>query len=261
MSVRHVRRAAFCAAVSIAAAACASPAPVPASAPVPAAGREAAPGEAAPVLDVVHAWWRAYTVGDTARVAALAAPGFSVMLSNADRRDRAAAIQEASTRGDSSRIRLEWSDEDARFFGNTAVVTSELAEWVGAAVVRYRYLTVLDRRAEGWRLVAAQSTRVPVQGEPVRVALDALRAYAGRYRVPSGATIDFAVRDSVLTVTEPSGLTRPLVPVGPAVFEFDAQVIRRSGLIRFVFERDEQGRVAGVSRIAANGVLRLPRVR
>jgi hypothetical protein len=259
MSAGRVRRAVLFAVVCTAAAACASAAPAPP--PVrPTDGREAAPGEAAPVLDVVRAWWRAYTVGDTALVAALAAPGFSVMLSNADRLDRAAAIQEASTRGDSSRIRLEWSDEDARFFGNTAVVTSELAEWVGAGVVRYRYLTVLDRRAEGWRLVAAQSTRVPVQGEPVPVAVDALRAYAGRYRVPSGATIEFAVRDTLLTVTEPSGLTRPLVPVGPAVFEFDAQVIRRSGLIRFVFERDEQGRVAGVSRIAANGVLRFPRV-
>jgi hypothetical protein len=260
MSARRVRQAAFRAAVCIGAAGCGVPAPGPVR-PANAGGGQVEAGEVEPVLAATRAWWRAYTVGDTARVAALTAPEFVVTLSGAQRVDRAAALQDASARGDSSLVRLEWSDEDARIVGGTAVVRSRLEEWIGRSVVRYEYLSVLDRRAGGWRLVAAQSTRIPERGVPVRVSVDELRAYAGRYRIPSGAAIEFTVRDSLLLVTEPGGgPTRPLVAVGPAVFEFDAQILRRSGLIRFVFERDERGRVASVSRIAANGVLRFPRL-
>lgn len=225
--------------------------------PARAAHRSAPPpvsADSAAVLAAHRAWWRAFTVGDTARLASLSSSRLSLTMSTGRTLDRAAALADARQRGDSSGVRLAWGEETAQVWGEAAVVTSRFTESVGATDLGYRFISVLRREAGVWRVTAAQSTRLPAP--PVRVAVpaDALREYAGRYRTPQGRALSLEPRDSTLVLVTPDGGEDRLVPIGPAIFESPASQAR------FAFERDASGRVVGLTLLSSRGVFRWPRL-
>ncbi len=229
------------------------------TAPVAAAQTPANPSATEAALAAHRAWWRAFTVGDTARLAALTAPDLSLTLSTGERFDRAGAIGHASVRGDSMQVQLTWSEESARVLGGAAVVTSKAAERIGATEAFYRFITVLQAGNGGWRAVAAQSTRSPVPAPSVPIDPALLAEYAGRYRLPSGATLQVTARDSMLAVALPDGREDLLAPLGTSVFEIRTSAARFD-LVRFVFERDGTGRIARMTRLSPAGARSFPRV-
>src|SRR5690348_14778535 len=83
------------------------------AAAAPAAAQRPAANDPAAAIAATHAWWRAFTVGDTARVAALATADLTLTLSTSETFDRAGAVRNATVRGDSSRVQLGWADETA----------------------------------------------------------------------------------------------------------------------------------------------------
>lgn len=222
------------------------------------AQRPASTGETAAVLTAHRAWWRAFTVGDTAKTAALTLPTFTLTLSTGETFDRAGAVRSAAVRGDSSLVRLDWSEESVRLAGSSAVVTSRMHERVGQMEGQYRYLTVLQRTPGGWRVAAAQSTRIPAPSPSVVLPQALLREYEGQYRVPSGAFLRVAARDSLLALATPDGREQLLAPVGDAVFEIRTSRARFD-VVRFVFERDASGRVTRLTRLSPAGVLSFAR--
>jgi len=224
-----------------------------------AAQRGGSAGEAAAAAAVQRAWWRAFTLGDTARVAALATPDLALTLSTAETFDRAGAVRNASVRGDSSQVRLDWADESARVDGGSAVVASRFVERIGPVESQYRYLTVLRREDGAWRVAAAQSTRINAPAPSVAVAPALLAEFAGSYRLPNTATLRVAARDSVLAITSPDGREVLAAPVGEAVFELRSSRARFD-LVRFVFERGPDGRVARLTRLSPAGVASFPRI-
>ena len=230
-----------------------------ATATVAVAQRPVPTGDAAGVLTAHHAWWRAFTMGDTATAALLSSPALSVTLSTAETLDRAGVISNASLPRDSSRVRMEWSEESVRLVGDAAIVTSRLRERTGEAEGQYRFLTTLERTPAGWRVAAAQSTRILQPSPSVALPATALDQYVGQYRVPSGAVLRVVARDSGLAVTTPDGNEQILAPVGDALFEIRTSRARFD-VVRFVFERDQSGRVARLTRLAPGGVAAFPRV-
>lgn len=227
------------------------------TAQVAAAQTRANPRDAA--LAAHRAWWRAFTVGDTARLAVLTAADLSLTLSTGESFDRNGAIAQASVRGDSTQVQLEWSEESARVFGTTAVITSRVAERVGRNESFYRYITVLRALNGGWQTVAAQSARSLVPAPAVAIDPALLAEYAGRYRVPSGAVIQVVARDSMLAITSPGGREDLLAPLGTSVFEIRSSRARFD-LLRFVFERDATGRITRMTRLSPTGVMSFTRV-
>jgi hypothetical protein len=228
-------------------------------APFVAAQQQPTAADSATALDVHRAWWRAFTVGDTARVAALADRDFTVTLSTATTLDRPGVVADAENRGDSALVRLAWLEGSVRFVGDAAVVTSRVAETIGPNETHLRYLSVLRRVEGGWRLVAGQSTRVPLPGREVPLPPAVVQAYTGRYRTPAGGIVTIVARDSSLALVGPGGGAERLRPVSPAVFEL-ATGKSIGGLVRLVFERDASGQVIGISRLAAGDVARFVRI-
>ncbi len=224
--------------------------PVPAPVPAPDAGSSADAG----ARDAHRAWWRAFTLGDTARVRALSAPQVVLTMSTGRVLGHAAVLADAGTRGDSSQVRLEWEDEVLQGWTDGAVVTSRFAETVGPARSVYRFVTAMRRDAGGWRVVAAQSTRIPPAVVAVPVPPEQLSAYAGRYRQREGGPVlELAVRDGGLIVRRGDGGVDPLIALSPAVFEAPGQA-------RFVLERDAAGRVATLTILGTRAVTHWSRV-
>lgn len=227
---------------------------------VPAAAqRPGATPDSAAAIAAQRAWWRAFTVGDTARTAALATPDLTLTLSTSETFDRAGAVRNASVRGDSLAMRLEWHDESARVDGGTAVVTSRFVERIGRAESQYRYLTVLRRERGAWRVAAAQSTRINTPAPSVTVPAGAMAEYAGRYRLPNGGVMQVTVRDSLLALAPAAGAEVVAAPVADAVFELRSSRARFD-LVRFVFERGADGRIARLTRLSTAGVVTFTRL-
>ncbi len=236
------------------AAAATPPAAAPAST-APAAGDSSA-------LAAHHRWWQAFAVGDTAYLQAHTAPVFSVTMSTGRTYDRAGMLARAATHGGGGGLRLDWSEESARFPApGVAVVTSRVRETVGPRAVLFRYLTVLERGPGGWRAAMGQTTREATATPAVDASVAGpLGEYAGEYRTPRGGVVRVVVRDSVLGLIDPSGREDSLVPIGPALFEYRSPESVNS-IVRFVFTRDAAGRVAAVLRLApgeANTWVRVP---
>ncbi len=230
-----------------------------ATVPAAAAQRPRAAYDTSAVLAAHRAWWRAFTLGDTARTASLATPDLSLTLSTAETFDRAGAVANASDRADSSQMRLEWHDERATVDGASAVVASRLVERIGPGESQYRYLTVLRRDRGAWRVAAAQSTRISSPAPSVAVPSALLGEYAGSYRLPNGAVMRVTARDSLLALGPASGREVLAAPVGEAVFELRSSRARFD-LVRFVFERDAGGQVARLTRLSPAGVVSFARI-
>jgi hypothetical protein len=142
-----------------------------------------------------------------------------------------------------------------------AIATTRSTETDGAAATSsFRYLTVMERTADGWRVSAAQSTRV-LAFAPTLPAAQAgdLAAYIGGYRTPRGATLRVEARDSALALIEPSGTEIRMEPIGPALFEFRA-LSPLNGIVRLVFMRDADGRVTAMTRLVNGAVNTFPRI-
>lgn len=229
------------------------------TAPAAAAQPRAARGDTAAALAAHRAWWRAFTVGDTARLGRSTAPDLSLTLSTGETFDLAGALGHASDRGDSMQVQLTWSDESAKVMGGAAVVTSRVAERIGRNEAFFRWITVLHARNGGWQAVAAQSTRLHVPAPSVAIDRALLSEYAGRYRLPNGATLQVAARDSMLALTTPDGMEQLLAPISAAVFELRTSRARQD-LVRFVFERDTNGRIARLTRLAPTGAIAFARI-
>jgi hypothetical protein len=223
------------------------------------AQRQASPAESRAVLAVHRAWWHAFAVGDTVKTSMLAQPGLTVVLSTGESFDRQSAVESATHRGDSALVRLDWGTESVRVNGSSAIVTGRMRERINRTEGEYGYLTVMQRTPAGWRVAATQSTRIPAVWRPVVLSPALLRDYEGSYRIPSGALLRVAARDSLLAVTTPDGAETLLEPVGEAVFQ-----ARLSGgridVVRFLFERDASGRVVRLTRLAPAGILSFSRV-
>jgi hypothetical protein len=246
------------AAFSLAGCAAASTQPAPAAAS--AAASPAAEDSSA--LAEHRRWWSAFAVGDTAYLQAHTAPVFSVTVSTGRTYDRAGMLARAATHADGGGVRMDWSEESARFPApGVAVVTSRVAETNGGRAAFFRYLTVLERGPGGWRASMGQTTREATPTPDVDASVAGpLGDYAGEYRTPRGGSVRVVVRDSALGLVEPSGREVRLVPIGPALFEYRSPEGVNS-IVRFVFTRDAAGRIAALQRLApgeANTWTRVP---
>jgi len=225
------------------------------------AGGAPASGVGAAVLAAHHAWWQAFVNADTARLAPLTSPVFSLTLSSGTTFDRAATLAQAASYPPGAGLGIDWADEAVRPLGPGAVlVASRGSEAVGQTTQAYRYSAVLQEVGGTWRMSAAQTTRVAAFTPRVSAAVAGpLGDYAGEYRTPRGLALRIAVRDSILVLTEPSGKELPLEPIGPGLFEF-AVLSPANGVVRFAFTRDPTGRVTALNQLAPGAVNRFPRI-
>jgi hypothetical protein len=219
------------------------------------------PASQADILSAQRDWWRAFTVADTAYLRAHTAPGFSITLSSGRTYDRAGMLAEAATHVNGAGLDVRWAEESVPLATpSSAVATGRVTETAGGTSHVYRYLTVMERGAAGWRAAAAQSTRELAFTPRVPPAVSGpLADYAGGYRTPRGATLRVVVRDSLLGLVEPSGQELPMEPIGPALFEF-RDLSLSNGIVRFVFTRDDAGRVTAMSRLVPGQVSTFPRI-
>jgi hypothetical protein len=222
----------------------------------------AAANDTTGVLAAQRDWWHAFTVGDTAYLQAHSAPAVWLTLSNGQAYDRAGMLARAARHADGSRLRVEWAQEAVRASApGVAVVTSRTTEANGPQSSVFRYLTVLERGAAGWRVSMGQTTREAAPTPNVSAAAAGpLGDYAGEYRTPRGGVVRVEVRDSALSLTDPSGQAVALEPIGPAAFEY-RNLHGINSIVRFVFTRDGTGRVAFLVRLSvgeANTWTRVP---
>lgn len=228
-------------------------------------GRQAAlpaeAGDEAGALEVQRAWWRAYAIADTAYLQAHTAPDLWLTISSGTTYDRAGMLAAIGTHVNAGRLVMEWSDEAVRLASpSVAIATTRATETDGPVSAVYRYLTTMERTTDGWRVLAAQSTRELAFTPRVPAAqAGPLADYAGAYRTPRGATLRVEVRDSALALIEPSGTEIPIEPIGPGLFEFRT-LSPSNGVVRMAFARDAGGRVTSMTRIL-NGLANVfPRI-
>lgn len=242
--------------LALALAACAGNAP-------PAAGPGAAGvDDSASVLEVQRAWWRAYAVADTAYLQAHTSPALSLTVSSGTTLDRAGMLAQAATHVNGARLAMEWKEGAVRVASpSVAVATARVTESDGpAATATYRYLTVMERAGDGWRVSAAQSTRELVLTPRSNAAqAGPLGDYVGGYRTPRGATLRVEARDSALALIEPSGTELRMEPIAPGVFEL-AELSPQNGVVRLLFTRGADGRIAGLVRLVNGAVITFPRI-
>jgi ketosteroid isomerase-like protein len=228
----------------------------------PGAVSGAAASDTVGVAEAQRGWWRAYAVADTAYLQAHTAPAFSLTVSTGATFDRAAMLAQAATHVNGSRMTMAWSDETARLAApSVAVATVRSTESDGpAATSTFRYLTVMERAGNGWRVSAAQSTRelAFTPRVPVAQAGD-LREYAGAYRTPRGTVLRVEARDSALALIEPSGNELPMLPIGPGLFELGG-MSPLNGIVRMVFTRDARGQVTVMTRLVNGAANTFPRI-
>jgi hypothetical protein len=227
------------------------------------ASHAAAPGAAADtsgVLEVQRAWWRAFAVADTAYLQAHTTADFSLTTSSGATFDRAEMLAQAATHVNGARLTMAWADEAARLAApSVAVATTRATEADGPASSTFRYLTVMVRTADGWRVSAAQSTRELAFTPRVPAAqAGRLGDFVGAYVTPRGTALRVEARDSALALIEPSGKELPMVPVGPALFELGG-ASPLNGVVRLMFTRDASGRVMAMSRLLNGAVNTFPR--
>ncbi|HEU4886196.1 MAG TPA: nuclear transport factor 2 family protein [Longimicrobium sp.] len=212
--------------------------------------------DTAGVLEVQRAWWRAFAVADTAYLQAHTAADFSLTTSGGATFDRAGMLAQTATHVNGGRLTMSFADEAARLAApSVAVATTRSTEADGpAASSTFRYLTVMVRAADGWRVSAAQSTReLAFTPRVPATQAGALGDFVGAYVTPRGTELRVQARDSSLALIEPSGKELPMVPVGPALFELGG-ASPLNGVVRLMFTRDASGRVTSMSRLL-NGVV------
>ena len=232
-----------------------------AAAPPASAIRPAVVADTTGASEFADAWWRALTVGDTAHLQRHTAPRLTLTLSGGKVFDRESMLRDAATHRPASSMVIESKGASVvHATEGTVVVRSVVLEGARGNSNLFHFLTVLERAGSSWRVAAAQSTRE--LGLTTRVTAQVagtLSDFAGSYRGQRGGVLKIAVRDSVLTLTDPTGAESVLEPIGPSLFELPA-LYDGIGLIRYVFTRDAGGRVTSLSRLLYGSVLTWPRV-
>ncbi len=202
-------------------------------------------------LRLAHAWWRAFTLGDTAYLERNTGADLVLVLSTGKSYNRTDMLHAAAAHGAQAIPVGPALDAKVLLVSPSGVV---VANSIREGNSTYRYLTVLQRAGAGWGVVGAQSTRVPLIAVRVPSSVSgALRDYAGNYRGGQGGTVRIAPADSGLTLIQPNGEQLRLEPIGPGLFE--AVISTTSNLtMQFLFARDDRGQVASLSRIY-NGIV------
>jgi hypothetical protein len=200
-------------------------------------------------LSAARAWWHAVTFGDTAYLNSHSKQQLTVVFNNGLRFSRAGIIEKVATHDPAANIKQEWSDIFIQMpVSKTAVVHNRIVEKVGAVTHVYQFITVLVKDGKEWKVSAAQSTRILELAARVDLGgAGNLAAFTGDYNTPGGQILKISIKDSSLVLTEPSGVTSLLVPVGPGLFEIPA--ILSAGNVRFSFNRDDTGTVQSMTRI------------
>jgi Domain of unknown function (DUF4440) len=234
--------------------ACAAPVQALSAAPI-------AASDTADVVAAQRAWWRAFTLADTAYLREHLAPAASLTLSSGRTLGRDAILSEAASFTTGAQLAVTWVEETVRFPAPAvAIVTSRVSETAGPVTGVYRYLTVLERQGAGWRVTLAQTTReAAFTPRAYAAATSQLGDFVGAYRTPRGLTLRIAASDSALKMIEPSGKELRLEPVGPGLFELSA-LSPANGVVRLLFTRDASGRVTSLSQLAPGAVNTFPRI-
>ena len=226
-----------------------------------AATRDTVASDVAGAIAVHRAWWQALVLADTAYLRARSAPAVTFTMSSGRTLDLPAMLAQAASQRKGAEVAVTWAEEAVRAAAPAvAVVTSRVTETVGSSASVYRYLAVLARGADGWRVSAAQSTRELASTPRVSAAAAGpLADFAGSYRTPRGLALRVVVRDSALVLIEPSGAEIPFAPVAPALFEMTVPS-PSSEPARIAFTRDATGRVTSMSRLLSGSVNSFPRM-
>jgi hypothetical protein len=211
------------------------------------------------LLQLHRGWWAAVAASDTGYVRAHSSPELFATFSSGKSVGVGELTREAAPTGRPAPV-LECDEEMVRYSGSaSAVVTSTCSETQGQFSSTYRFLTVLTRSAEGWKVSVAQSTARQIL-TPRTKPTQPLADFAGAYRTPRGRTLDVTAGDDSLTLREPSGLELRLEPIGPDLFE--ANYVAPGGWItRYSFARDDRGAVASLNVLSPGVVSTFPRNR
>ena len=196
------------------------------------------------------AWWHAVTFGDTSYLKTHSTAEISVTFNSGRSFNYAEIIEQVATHDNKAPIKAEWSQVVQQSpTSTTAIVTNRVVETVGKTPHLYKFMTVLVRKNSGWIVTAAQSTREIQLAPAVPVeAVGKLNDFAGSYKTPAGIVLTTVARGQTLVLVEPSGAETPLEGIGPGLFEIPK--ILSAGNVRFVFSRDESGKVTSMTRVA-----------
>lgn len=210
------------------------------------------------LLAMQRRWWVALSGSDTAYLARWSSPRLVVTLSSGTVHDRASLLRFAGNLAHP--VSPRWSAEAVELSSAALVVMhAEAVEGDGPRSSHYRYLTVFAREDGRWRVVSAQSTRMPVF-TPRLTGAQTLDAYAGSYRTPRGLALRIVATDTIVSMIEPSGLELRCWPIGPDLFESD-YVAPDGAITRLAFSRDTTGRVAALNVLSPGMVSTFPRMK
>ena len=208
------------------------------------------------LIDLQRRWWSALSNADTAFLRAESDPALYVTLSSGGSFGIDSLIHTFAVNRHT--LEIKWSNEVVRWDGGeTAVLTAECEEREGPRFSNYRYLTVLKKSDERWRVVAAQSTRKPVFTARVKET-GSLAYFEGSYRTPRGLFLKISADSTSLILQEPSGLSLRLEPIGTGVFESD-YVSPDGSITRYLFNRNDRGLVTSLSVLSPGMISTFPR--
>lgn len=196
------------------------------------------------------AWWHAVTFGDTSYVKSSSTDLLTVTFNNGRSFSRYEFVKQIAKNDPLAPITSEWSQIMQQLpSSETAIITNRIVETVGKMPHVYKFITVLTHVNSKWMVAAAQSTREIELAPPIPNSLVGnLNDFVGTFRTPGGMTLKTVVRDSSLVLVEPSGTETMLAAIGPGLFEIPQ--ILSAGNVRFVFNRNETGKVAQMIRVA-----------
>lgn len=205
------------------------------------------------------AWWHALTFGDTNYIKKNSTNELTVTYSNGHSFTRSQIIGEISNYEPRAKMTTEWFEINKQTANSlTAIITARVVESKGVNKGILKCITVLTQVGSKWKIAAAQSTKVAELSARIPVEqAGKLEDYAGSYRTPAGATLSVVVRDTLLVLTDPSGVETPLEAIGPALFE--PPYVHNVGNVRIAFSRDAIGRVTSLNRIT-NKVITMTRI-
>ena len=233
----------------------------PGSGGTPAEGAARTPTDTAAVATVAERWWRAMTLGDTGYLAPHTAARLRVTLSNGKALGQRELLADAATHlPKPSTFVHGMTDVSVLRAGDAVVVNGRMEEGSQGGSNTFHYLTVLERAGAVWQVVAAQSTReISLTSRvPAQVA-GPLSDYVGSYRGQRGGIVRVVARDSVLALVSPDGTDARLEPIGPSLFELPT-LYDGIAVVRFLFSRGSDGRVATLSRLIHGSVVSWTRI-
>lgn len=222
----------------------------------------AAPQEAE-VLQAHRTWWQAFTTGDQATLAAHTAGNANFVFSSGTQLGKSSVLEQAGANRSSTGFTMDWSDETVRLaHPGLAIVSGTSTERAGTSTQKFRLTTVLDGvGGSDWKVLFVQSTRAAQFAPAVPPTVSGpLGDYTGNYATPRGRFLRMEVREGALWMIEPAGKAIKLNPIGPGLFEAEG-LSPLNGVLRFLFARDQAGRVASFSRLVEGHVDTFPRER